>query len=329
MDEHSRAYYFQLAAQAARELVASRGQAPASGLKVRLQRLSGGTFSEALLGYRSFRDFLSGAQTAGAIRLYDAGQDLAVVPAETVEPRAPLALTPTLGGVVGSQVAPHAAEPPVTVTRRARRIRPDLWTSFVDWSDRQRMFDRVLGRAEMFTADPMPGEDPRWTELRAGIKDNPERYVPIQPIGRETALGWMHRFAGSLEDKTLRHELLARLAGDHPEHEFTDRLRGTPVIRAWNLWRQDRVAEVIKGWLLHHGLDINIYEDAAPREAKMESTGSSPEAKASAPGATPPQSTDAQGELERLRGVVHAAVDQMSLPDLLRLPIPLELLVRR
>ena len=85
-------------------------------------------------------------------------------------------------------------------------------------------------------------------ELAEGLAAG--RLVAIEPLPRETQLGWMRGFAGSLEDGWARDALDRALGGEAPLRAFEDALGRFPAERlGWIACREARVQAVLRAWL--------------------------------------------------------------------------------
>lgn len=85
-------------------------------------------------------------------------------------------------------------------------------------------------------------------ELAEGLAAG--RLVAIQPLPRETQIGWMHAFVSTLEDDWPRDALEQALAGPVPERAFEEALGRFPRERvAWIACRAGRVRAVLRAWL--------------------------------------------------------------------------------
>jgi hypothetical protein len=275
--------------------LASGRRTHSAGLKPAMQRRSNEGFSEVRLGFATFRGFLEWAQEAGAVRLVPSprGPDIEVYPA------AP--------GQHGAEQIPERAG-------QRKRIRPDLWRSFVDWrQDWRRVFDRESQEARMFPREPHEvGDAPQHAELRAAVANDPHRFIEITPISQADQLAWMREFADAEIDSAVKEELTSGLQAVRPAAAFAGRLRQTPTaLQRWNRWREQRVADVIQEWARSNQLDLAIYDEA------------------SAPPSAPRRLVVEDLDDIALRTRLHEAIDRMPLAELLRLPIPLEYLISR
>lgn len=266
-----------------------------AGLKPEMQRRSNHGFSEARLGYATFRTFLADAEQRGLVKLTpnSTGPDVTV---ERLVATTPLPTVPS-------------------ASNRRTRIRPDLWKAFVDWrEDWRRVYDVGGNRALMFPNEPHPvGELPEYTQVREQVQLAADRYIDISPITQETQVGWMRAFADAESDSAFRAELIAALTTHRPASSFTNHLRTRPqALSRWNRVRQERVEETIAAWAQTAPVTVEYLElvqPMAPTSVRQ--------------GATLP------AEETQLRAAVQHAVEVMPLADLLRLSIPLEYLIQR
>jgi hypothetical protein len=275
--------------------LASGRRTHSAGLKPAMQQRSNQGFSETRLGFPSFRAFLEWAQDAGAVRLVPAptGPDIEVLPV---------------------QPAAERAIPSYEGRGFRRRIRADLWRSFVDWRpDWRRVFDRESGEARMFPREPHEvGDAPEHAALRAAVASTPNRFVEIAPIAQDVQLAWMREFADAEIDSPFKLELQAALRDNRPAGAFATRLRQSPTaLHRWNRSREQRVAAVIQEWAANHQLDLTIYDE--PQRRVVEA----------------PRLFVETMDDQTLRERLHEAIDKMPLAELLRLPIPLEYLISR
>lgn len=225
------------------EGLASRGaRSTAAGVKSEILRISSGGFHESALGFTSFRAFLEAAADAGVVDL------------ELPQPGSGQDVTVTLPGQ-----QPAAIARPSTRSSR-RRIRPDLWTAFVDWNQSfVRLWDRNVERAVILSKAAQPGEPPTIARLRERYGRRPNDFVAIKPITQEEQLGWMRAFADSVAAEAP--DLKACLSAERPAASFAQALRGDPALsQAWRDQLSSLVTEVIDAWAAEHGLQINLTE---------------------------------------------------------------------
>jgi hypothetical protein len=269
----------------------------AAGLKSQMLLTIEG-FTERHYGYRKFLDYLRAAEAAGHL----------VIQMDPVSghPRLSLPAQAPMVPVV-SRFSPH------------RRLRSDLWATFVSW-DRQsaRIWDRSTHRAHLVPLDDEG--NPLW-------QNDHERFVEIEPVTMETHLGWMRDFAGRQEDGDARAALEASLESDPLSHSFKKALVDHDLNSAW--------ATVLRTCVMNHALEwasareVPISTLLDPRRTVITSKPSP--AAPSTPGGdamtAPPATAPAPApltipEADALRVRLHAVVDRMSLAELAALQIP-------
>ncbi|MEV5365581.1 hypothetical protein AB0L12_22890 [Streptomyces cellulosae] len=230
--------------QAVVQLNERSARTTAAGVKSEVLRLTDAQFRESDLGFTSFRSFLEAAEEAGVVVL--------ALP----EPGSGLDVTVSLDG---SLAIDTAVKKPARASRR--RIRPDLWTAFVDWNQKfVRIWDRSAERAVIFPVLPSVDEPASIRRLRDRFANHPESFVPIQPISQEQQLEWMRSFAESVSSEAP--DLSRCLEEPRPAASFARTLRGDPVLgEAWRSRLSNLVHSVIEAWVAQNDLDID------PREA--------------------------------------------------------------
>ncbi|WP_371579238.1 hypothetical protein [Streptomyces sp. NBC_01314] len=210
----------------------------AAGVKSEVLRLT--AFRENDLGFTSFRSFLEAAERAGVVTLAlpapGSGQDVTV--SLDVDP--------------ASETATRRSGPP-----SRRRIRPDLWTAFVDWNQKfVRLWDRSAERAVIFPAAPSAGDMPTIARLRDRYLSRPDDFVLIEPISQEQQLGWMRDFAKSVSSEAA--DLQRCLDEPRPAASFARTLRGDPALgEAWRSQLSSLVFGVIETWVNQNGLHVD------------------------------------------------------------------------
>ncbi len=284
----------ELLADAVRSL-AEEGRRPyASSLKPELQRRSRGLFDEHAMGFRSFVDFLRAAERDGVVKL----------------------ASPT-GHV---EAWPPDFEPPVDQTNESSArtkadtvpgtsIRPDLWKAFMDWdSTVQRVYDTREDRALMVDPTAGPSVSPQLQEWSS----DPARFIRIEPIDRATQLSWMQDFVLKLDDELAQRELLVALADkERPAAAFTAVLRRAPsILMEWNRARLVQLAKTIEEWSNANGLELGYWRKRTAVARRQRHVAWSDD------------------QVANLREILHGAIASMPLSDLLRLPIPIEYVVR-
>lgn len=265
-----------------------------ASLKPELQVRTSGAFDEKVLGYPSFKTFLEAAASRGIVDVYPApnSPDVQVVPPG----RAPAV----------TQVAP-TAEPAGFV----QRVRPDIWKAFVDWNHAfERFYDRATGVTYFIPATESAFDTEEIKSLREARAADATRYVSITPISFSEQVDWMRQFT-SKDVSNLHDDLVAALASPRPAREFAMVVRrDARTNRAWQSEKSKRVAERIEHWKRDHGIDADMFE-APPVRATREVAGSS----------------SSPVDEKELRKQVHAAIDAMSLNELLSLSFPLRYVV--
>jgi hypothetical protein len=278
---------FELLADIVGEMHASGRRPYAAAVKPRLLAKTNGGFDERMLGpgFRSFRGFIDAAADAGVVTVKPApvGPDVEVLP-------------------IGAQSLGPRQQP-----SHGGRIRRDLWKAFLDWTpDQLRAYDRIRGRAIVIPATPAPLEPADYAAIREAFSDD-DRYVPIAHITRDDQLTWMHTFVDQLPPSTpILSALEVTLGSEHPLRAFSNALRIDPAIRqAYTDYRLGEVIRRLDVWAAEHALDVDIY-DVVPREGESDAQ----------------EQSATVGDTERLRHLIHAAVDRMPPEALDALHIP-------
>jgi len=286
------------------DLEASGRKTLLAGIKPEMQRRTEGRFSEAALGFDSFRAFAEAAVSASYVTATDDGQSF-VLHSDGVKTKSPSRL--------------RRSEPG---SKRRRPVRPDLWKAFVDWDPTLgRAWDKQEEAALMFGLES-EGEDAETQEHRKSIESQPDRFVAIPRIHFETQLAWMREFSESLSEKRHGRLLISILNGDdRPANAFMNYLRANNQLSPeWNMFKTARVRSVIESWIRKNNLGPEVLEAAS---------GQAENGKAKVPAAQSAGQAEADGaqDEERIRKLVLAAVSRMPLADLLRLQIPVEYMV--
>jgi hypothetical protein len=299
--EEVRSHFYGLLAEVVRDAHVAGRRCIAASLKPALQRRSNGGFSESRLGFETFRQFLRAAEAQGVIttRPSSGGDvEVALPAAQTSDPT-----------VAGSAQGDPAIGP-------GQRIRPDLWRAWVEWStDLARVFDRQTGEARLYPAEERPYEAEAWAALRREMRDNPARFVAIEPTTPEDTLQRMRQFAEEQSD-SVRERLVAALGDEQPAARFTALVRSEPELaKAWHFVRAQQIAGAITEWCRRNDVNVDFLEAARPRAGRVPSMER--------------REASSWGSEEELRELVLAAVRKMPVGDLLRLPIALEYLVTK
>jgi hypothetical protein len=229
---------------------------------------------------------------------------------------------------------------------KPRRIRPDLWDVFVNYSPGWiRLFDLRTGLALRLPKDAGPQEPSEDDAWRRTHQADPNRFRLVEPIGMSTTLQWMNDFVSSLPAGAIRDELRTALAQPLPLREFTRAVRGREIGEDWGRFRLAKVRSHILGWAAAHGLDVDVFNTPEPPEELMPAPLPKPDDR------VPPETRDrakiqqaarsARGrpgnyapllppiDADALRRWAHDVVDRMTLAELLRLPLDVDILFRR
>lgn len=291
-------YYFALLRTIIDDLKASGRKSFAAGLKPRLQSLSNGEFAEGRLGFPTFKAFLEAAERAGVVELQRTPSDLLVLPRDSK-------------GDGGGDRAPASREP----VAPGKRIRPDLWRAWIEWSQAlKRYYDRSTDTVVFLVDSPnsVPATEP--DDARRRVLEDPERFLEIPPVSVKATLEAMRAFAETWPNPTDREAMERALTLPEPERaaaEFTRLLRfRPPVAGAWHLTRMRQVAAAIEEWAQRNQIDVNYVVDA-PRSRQD----------------LPVEPRLPRFNEDELRSRLVLAVQRMPVADLLRLPIPTEFLL--
>jgi Uncharacterised protein family (UPF0158) len=274
------------------------------GVKPEMQRRSEGRFSEAVLGFASFRTFVEAAVTAGYVSAsHDSGSHSVLLHVEGVEAK------------------PFTKSRRPAGPKRTRAIRPDLWKAFVDWNPALgRVWDKDEEVALTFGIEAANEDDDK-RNRRKFYESHPERFIAIPRIAFETQLDWMREYGESLGDKRHARVLLSLLKADEkPVNAFMSYLRDHEELSPdWNMLKTAKVRGVIEAWIRDNKLMRDILDGPADQgEGNGRTLSSRP---GSAEGVTSVSDEDG------VRGLVLRAVSRMPLADLLRLKIPVEYMV--
>lgn len=302
--------------RAVQETAAGTQWPTASKIRLRMKELTYGGFNPDELGYKKFRDFLHAAEAAGHVSLhFDHPGDVVVAKA----------------GVS----APEAQSTRV-------RIRRDLWQAALDWrSGVDYVFDLEAKKAVMLPSEQVLLEPERVRELRKRISDGDEALVRVPRVTIKMQLEWMNDHVGGLSPSPLRDLLLEALSSDKPAKHYAAILRDQPS--AQNRWFNALSANV----LAH----LQAWKDSEPRlsdlglEAPNSPVAIGDVAETRPVPPVPAQSADGSvGRVprlftarlsdrvvrdravpsaeERLRALLHRAIDQMPESELRAIRIP-------
>lgn len=289
----------------------------ASEVRIAMKQMTYDGFDPKALGFKRFRDFLAVAEADGVVTLHtDRPGDLLV------------------------SVRGRAARPEGHV-----RVRRDLWRAVLNWAaDVDHYLDLSQDRVLTLPKKPVPLEPEKFSAVRARVAEGDAALVLIPAVPIRTQVGWMEKFANGLDDEQLRSLLTGALHGDKPAKLFGTVLRNEPA--AQDRWQQSLAANV----LVH----LQRWKDDDPRlaELRIVTEGSPPssskphEASVTAAAAAPARAlVDAAGSIiltlqgnrsgaarlrrrsgtdaeQRLRDLLHQAIDRMPEEELRVLRIP-------
>jgi hypothetical protein len=282
---------FEALVEVSARLVRDGREPRAAAVKVALQRHFG-DFSEGKLGFPNFRSFLKGAEDAGRIQLRPApvGPDVDVVP-------------------IGVDL-PHPPHP-------ANRLRRDVWDAFTRWDEGfVRFWSRDHGRAYRIPDRSTSTEDAEQARLRQEFVAGTDRLVAIPHIPVEVLVGWAREFANNLPPDPTRTALLAALEQELPVHNFTQLVRRLGLGPRWHDVHVAHVRQLVEKWASENDIQVDFTRDvdAQPTDRRGEA-------------ARLARTLDAGTSERELRRRVHEFVDEMTLPELLGLSIPLRLVI--
>lgn len=250
-------------------------------------------FDESALGFGKFHEFVAAGQDAGFVKLYDppTGHRLVLLPDEDV-----------------------AEVRDVPVQKSDERLRPAVWSVFVEWHDDWvRQWDRDECR-------------PLWYPIaddgRPAWETDTDRFVSIEPISREVQMGWMREWSEAVPEPG-RSELLASIGDDAPPGDFRAVLGRLGLVGSWRDDLRNRTRAHALDWA-----NANNVNPATLVESRRTPTGPRPAAPVTNTSADPKVSVASSYE-EQVRDRVRDAVDRMTLDELLELRLPVRAVVGR
>ena len=173
---------------------------------------------------------------------------------------------------------------------RFRPLRKDVWSAFVTaWPPGKRFIHRRDGTVRMGFAEP-PGPTSDWVE--------------IKPLDQDSQKAWANEF---LAQRGLEQDEGVRRALESPTwyRELTEKIREVnPLIAThWNQRRSMRVVQAVQDWIKSNDLPPeSVFEPYAP--------------------AGRPTVAARRSAVTGLRGGLLAAVQQMTVDELLKIKIP-------
>lgn len=289
----------------------------ASQVRVAMKRLTYDGFDPEELGYKRFRDFLHAAEAAGHVALrWDRPGDVVVAMA--------------------------GAESPSKEATRVR-IRRDLWQAALDWKQGvDHYLDLNIDRALALPREPVRLEPERLRQLRLRVADQDPQVVKVARISIGQQLDWMKTHVESVPEGPLRSLLVQALASDKPAKVFAAVLRDQPAA-------QDRWFARLSANVLAH---LQQWKQSEPRLADLQIEAPNSPVQAEAGKVLADKSGDSLAALiedfqrgprahnmrladrlfvrdrmvlnseERLRAILHQAIDQMPEAELRALRIP-------
>jgi hypothetical protein len=213
---------------------------PCLGATLKPALYTRGNFTELVLGFRRFGDFLRAAQTAGYVQLRPtAGGDISVWPT-TVPVEEPSA--PTQNVATSVTPTPQMSLPFRTTAGSGVRVRQDLWNAFNSFSARW-VYDPTSDVAFKDT-------DATGMWIAPGVQR--PNLVQI-PNGRERVVEWMRSFANT-QDTEIGRQLLAALGSDAGPYQFNNLVRASDLLRAWSQFHIQQVVAAIDAWATTSGV---------------------------------------------------------------------------
>jgi hypothetical protein len=211
---------------------------PCLGATLKPALYTRGNFTELVLGFRRFGDFLRAAQTAGYVQLRPtAGGDISVWPT-SVPVEQPSAPTQN----IATPATPQMSLPFKTAASSGVRVRQDLWNAFNSFSAKW-VYDPTSDVAFKDT-------DTTGMWIASGVQR--PNLVEI-PNGRERVVEWMRSFANTQDAETSR-QLLAALIGDAGPYQFNNLVRANDLLRSWSHFHIQQVLAAIDAWATTTGV---------------------------------------------------------------------------
>ncbi|QWF22366.1 hypothetical protein KM427_01005 [Nocardioides sp. LMS-CY] len=268
-----------------------RGSATyAAGVSARMKQADP-TFDVRNCGFATFKSFLAHAVEEGVVRVSrrSGASDFTVTGVDTP-------------AVAGEEVVPSG-----------RYLRQEAWAAFTRIEAASSWWQRDSGRIVGPMSD-QPDDGSEWVELR--------------PLTRAELTSWMRAFAEGVQDPTRNAELLASLDTASSVENFNAQVRSHQgTARRWGRFYRDHVMRHAFRW---------AEDNSVPRE-RLFRAGDGGE-RPSPPAALSDKLREGPGDTHgddlanyesRARAAVISAVERMPLAELLRLPIPVEYLIRR
>lgn len=100
--------------------------------------------------------------------------------------------------------------------------------------------------------------------LREALEEQPDRFVPIEPLVSHEAFRIMEAFVEALPDKEPAKRLSMALGQRPPFRRFKDELLAWPRLREqWFRFHHDRMREHAKKWLSSNGISATLIDGPA------------------------------------------------------------------
>lgn len=91
--------------------------------------------------------------------------------------------------------------------------------------------------------------------MHSRIMSDPQ-YLRIDPVSSREQYRWMERFIASIEDSSLKSQLLQAIDGKGAFRRFKDVLMSHPIDRErWFTFRSERLRSCMESWLEAHGVE--------------------------------------------------------------------------
>jgi hypothetical protein len=173
---------------------------------------------------------------------------------------------------------------PATRERIAARLGGDVPASLggaprrvaVDWGDLEMALtrnqaewacylDARSGEVQMVPVDRLGSDDDWPSEEEIDDAVDAGHLVPVEPLGSSVEYGWMAAFAATVGDARLRDRLGSALEGRGAFRRFKHGLLGAPRERErWFAFRDARLHEAARRWLVDHGIDATTRPGPPP-----------------------------------------------------------------
>jgi hypothetical protein len=107
-------------------------------------------------------------------------------------------------------------------------------------------------------------------ELEALLRDDPERFLPVEPLQPSDGLALMHEFLSEVIHPHAYGELHQALESRRPARTFNHVLMQYPaLLQAWQAFETERLRELAQDWLEEHELEPSTSPYAAsPRQIR-------------------------------------------------------------